>query len=884
MTTKRISLLAFEIPDVAFPYYQLRLPGTFWQAARSLAETAAGWGRYPGISHKSLDQLVTAALPDILVDASGAWRQPDSVWLYALDTPDPRLIAAQFRSWMMEEYAPRVGDDKVLRAMEGLDDSEWRWDEASAQSLLLSDHRYAAIPQYVARNWPDEPLQLGDRLFYLYRNASCSEGVELVSWPPEQVETYSPRGSEGRGAYASAVVRITARTLPGRQAPLVYFHMGLRRWMSRPMVGAGGEVYLKRNTGVYVAAPWRWLDGRKQALSFIKVPVRRQGRCVTWPRGLSDLLSNHVDLPNPAELAAEPTLGLNGLSHAPGVSMAIAYDNRYSEHRIQAGVGRKDVAALYRYVTERFGDILRPAGWTSQAASVPSKHFWNFARKEKGSAAPGEERHSAVPMQRPEIASPAFFTPHTQPVKSLVVLWERPETRDALVHELAHRLQVVPTETPHLYKGSHGEVHIFMEEIDLSLRAMLKVPSGLYGPQRQRAISQAIEDRARAIAAGPWSKLTRERADLSGAIVEIMPASKTTQDQDPKLAWRIGMSRAGFVNQHIHAVGASPSLSDQMRVTNAVSDLLRQLGRMPSPVIDERLDGLGPELWLLGFAVLRRTSKTAAGQFKVSLPIVVRINPLTGVVEATEPRLYRSDALWEPYPTILRRVISMGTEGGLTPEATEEFVMDAVRDCLFTPIGECAKPGVLLLAEAQNARSGLLCLQDSRLVTRHRLDALLTRHLSAEERNRFSLVRVRTSEPRGEVPTFRAGTDLLGQTRGLFRWHSVTSEDFPVYLSTSSREASAIRYLKNNDSRFGAAHQMAWNNRPVEIVVLDSAHEADRIAYLVHRLRRRWPYVDMDTTLPCPLQFAMLAREYALGAEDAGSVDAQEPDDLFFDD
>jgi hypothetical protein len=146
-----------------------------------------------------------------------------------------------------------------------------------------------------------------------------------------------------------------------------------------------------------------------------------------------------------------------------------------------------------------------------------------------------------------------------------------------------------------------------------------------------------------------------------------------------------------------------------------------------------------------------------------------------------------------------------------------------------------------------------------------------------------AIVRVRTAE-RCEVPTYRAGKGLLGTTKNLFRWLHATDPNGALYLSTSGMEASAIKYLKNPDSRLEHGRQSAWSNRALEIAVLHAGNESpDTIAYLVHRLRRRWPYINIDTTLPAPLQFAFKSKEYALGlAEEEDEVDVEETTDVAF--
>lgn len=49
----------------------------------------------------------------------------------------------------------------------------------------------------------------------------------------------------------------------------------------------------------------------------------------------------------------------------------------------------------------------------------------------------------------------------------------------------------------------------------------------------------------------------------------------------------------------------------------------------------------------------------------------------------------------------------------------------------------------------------------------------------------------------------------------------------------------------------------------------------------MHNLRAHWPYFADEVSLPLPFPFATLAKEYAVGAQDAvESEESEEPDEL----
>lgn len=146
---------------------------------------------------------------------------------------------------------------------------------------------------------------------------------------------------------------------------------------------------------------------------------------------------------------------------------------------------------------------------------------------------------------------------------------------------------------------------------------------------------------------------------------------------------------------------------------------------------------------------------------------MVRVNPIFGEVEFTTPNLWQEKrkwvSSWEIYKILLTEkwdptsYIQESPEN-LTLEIEKEqqnlindFVGKALKDCLYTKIGDNAKPHVLFMLEAQNSRGMLKWLTNPNLPS-GKLPQEIKRNLRLKaDHNRLSIVRIRTSKNQ-EVP------------------------------------------------------------------------------------------------------------------------------------
>lgn len=626
-------------------------------------------------------------------------------------------------------------------------------------------------------------------------------------------------------------------------------------------------------------------------------------------------------MPEPNILANEPVYNWSAIGEDPnGIQVAIAYDSR---HRgglpCLPGISPLDLASLdsaiqnkieqENFPIRRVGEAVRKSG-----IYVP---FWEPGNpQKKGSKDPKNPNDLSTPMQRPKIAAPATFYSANNPPNTILILWETEKCRDALIAEICQLLlltskgETKPYKThpgitgeATIYEGSFGSLCIKTQHVgDLTQIFDFDNPE-IEGNNRQQKRINWMNKRIHQIV----SSLPKPER-LSGALIEIRP-KPLKEESDPKLALRIGAMQAGYVNQHIHALtsrkkdGSEYVTKDAAnRVQKAVSDLLRQFGILPTPLIDPEKDGINQNTWLTCFHILRRTRKTTANNAPSTVALVVRVNPVTGLVQMTTPSLFDTQS-WLSYPEALSYLLTekwnpdfytsetnsdisdQQHSGDIKNEQNllNKFVTDCLRDCLNTPIQEEKLPQVLFMAEAQNARSQLTWLQNPQLPANNLPDPL-KRHMTESEINRLWVVRLRVASEKGEVPVTIVKDSRGSRTSGLFCWQDMCDDpETALYLSIRKllNTEQGTNTLQKNDSRLDNGSLQHGNPKPLEIAIVHHPGiDRDQLACFVHNLRDRWPYFANEVSLPLPFPFATLAKEYAVSAKDAAESEDLEELDL----
>ncbi|MDZ8084022.1 MAG: DUF3962 domain-containing protein [Nostoc sp. DedQUE12b] len=899
--------------------YAIYVPTTWRQVANNLAQQRA---RLQGKSYRavpvySLDPLVVGSFPKIIKTLRNGWQKDNMPWLLATETIDISDLGNLIKDWLIEEFSSL---EDVESQLANLNNDDWQWGNSQTYELLHPQNKvetsnlYQAIPDYLAEKFLQKPtVSFGvDEQYQLtfYRVVSL-QGAELMSWPPSEVTVIKGKETT-ETAYISFVIEFVLQTVPWREKPIVYHHLSIRRWLTKPLKVPypGVKAHIGDNR--------RWLDGQRQPFCFIPLMMNRYGKEVKWPQAISNLLSlNDSQLPDANNFVSNPNYNWSGVNTIPsGIQAAIAYTSKLGEPPCFAGVSPQDLASLdqaieARLPVQRVGEAERVTGnvyifWPLEKPKqkiVPLLADEDIQSPQPKKAKKSDNpNHSHTPMLRPKLAAPAVFREAENTLRTILILWETPQCRDALIAEICQLLYLSPTRVENIYQGFYGSLYIKTQHVgDLTQDLEIQHFSEARKTYQQQRPNLLVERINQIIAFLPKTK------ELSGALIEIRLKPRISE-ADPKLAWRIGAMKAGYLNQHIHRITyitkageEKPKTSGLEPVKRAVSDLLRQFGILPdTPLINSKKDGIDPDVWLTCFYVLRRTRKTNAENIPKTVALMIRVNPITAKVELTTPDLWNKQG-WVSYPFGLAHLLNEDWNPNSFDESNEElddeqkrkeqtkeqrlinkFVAECLQECFNTPITDNEYPRVLFMAEAQNARKMLNWLQNQNLLTNDPLQAL-KQYLSQQEINRLWVVRLRIADG-GEVPVAIV-KDSPGERRsGVYRWRGVCDHgERSLYLSVRKAlyTERGTTILQKTQSRLDNGSRQAGKARILEIALIHHPEiKGDKLAHFVHSLRSRWSYFANDVSLPLPFPFAIKAKEYAISTKDP--VESSESDDSNF--
>ena len=906
--------------DAPYNLFTLTVPGTWQQTAKSLAQQRVrltGKG-YPSVPVYSLDSIISACFPQIVQTARWGWQRSDVPWILSSEQAELDLLPELIRDWLREEFSKDLGEESVEAALNNLQSEAWQWSPSPATYLTFDKALcFQALPYYLATEFlKNSTVSFGKNEQYqltFYRVANAYQGAELISWPPSPVSIIKDK-KEVKKADISFVISFKLQTYPWQSQPVIVPQLSVRRWFGEPLdkIPYGGAT-------AYVGDNRRWLDGARQPFCFMRLAIKRWGKESFWHRAIANLLKiDNTPLPEPSTLAQQPNHNWSKFNAEERIiQAAISYDTRHlGEFPCFPGVSPLDLARLDRAVLERLP--LQRIGEAARVGKVVVDFWGKVKPKNKGDKSPKEANNLGTPMLRPKIAATAVFRSTENPLKTILILWSTNECRDALIAEICLVLGLsVAGETltyktlnggegeTTFYRGELGAITIKTQHVE-DLTEKLDVDNtSVSGNNRQQRRVNLLQERIQEIT----SALPKSEG-LSGALVEIKPKAKFfIPESDPKLAWRIGAMQAGYVNQHINPItdykkdGTKYDLpKGKQRIKRAVSDLWRQLGILPIPLIDPDKDGVDSNLWLTCFYVFRRTRKTTASNKPSTVALMLRVNSITGTVEMTTPSWFSkfgwvaySDALgylleekWDSNSGFESSTIDNGQEQSFGDKKREQhllnqFVTNCLRDCLSQPIEGSNPTRVLFMAEAQNARKILTWLRNPDFQAKKIFGEL---KLTDSEKKRLWIARLRIATG-SEVP-FGIVKDSPGsRTSGIFRWQDIcepieNSDGKPnhpcLYLSMRKPLTTEKGFvtLSTSQSRLDDGGKQAGNPNPLEIAI---AHHPgiDRLdlASLIHNLRDRWPYFLDYTSLPFPFPFATNAKEYAVGVKDRVDLDIE---------
>jgi len=864
MLINRLIPGAWKLTEAAqTPIYALHVPTTWRQVAQTLNQQRARSG-YRSIPVRSLDSIIGTTFPQIICTNRKIWWGQSSPWLFATDRADIAELPFLVISWFREEFSWCIEEAELEAALSRLQNSEWKW---STQIYSPNDIPFQAIPDYLAQKFQNSTISFGATNQYqltFYRVTCFEKGSELMSWPPIPIPV-------GNGqTFVSFVIRFRLQSVPWRQEKLVYHALSVRRWITRPLIKPTGKGFPYGGVTAYIGDTRRWLDGATQPFSFVTLSMERWDGELHWcPQAIAELLSDAGEIPQPLMLAQNPAYNWNQFNpNSRTVQAAVVYSVRQGKHPCLPGVSPLDLARLDRALASRL-PLIRVGEGVKIKPPSKQKSFWSKGK--------------TTPILHPDIAgSAASAVLKSQP--TVLILWETEACRDALIAELCRVLSLSVTSQENVYEGAYGSLRLLTQDVG-DLGELLDVGDfTVRQSTRQRRRIKQLEERIQLIA----NSMPKVEG-LKGALVEIVKPP-SIPESDPKLSWRVGLAQAGYVNQHIHALNRNDDAdtdtntnrskrADEERVKRAVSDLFRQWGILPSPLVKPEIDGVESSIWLTCFYILQRNRRTTLWGVPHTAAIMVRVNPLTGDVQVTTPMLRREQG-WVSYPEGLKHLIHEKWEPNSWFEESDEesrteesllnqFIAQCLQDCLDSPIGDTKQPQVLFMAEAHNCRRKLKWLQNPELSSNNFLEAIKTFVKNPEDQNRLWLVRLREAREI-EVPTCIAKNSEGSRTNGVFQWQGVCDEpERSLYFSIGKLPNSAKFTLRKPESRLDSAKRPAGNTIPLEIAVVHHPRiESNRLAHFVHSLRERWAYFADAVSLPLPFSFATKAKEYALSVRD----------------
>ncbi|WP_049652258.1 pPIWI_RE module domain-containing protein [Kitasatospora sp. MY 5-36] len=834
----------------------LRLGDDLWKEVTHRQQGAHGAHR-PHLPTGRLHALLRAWAPGVLATGRTAGADGPLPWLYARE-PVPREVLAPLIGTWAETLS---GDEDGAAGLEQLllaDNEpeapllpEWDVERVDLTETTVSGggtaepaaRLYHLLPEAVAFRLAGTPFQSGGRNLHFRVVSSGTGGVDLVSWPPLQYE------HRKQTWYYSAHLTVTVHTTPFGEHFRVHVATGVRRWATRldiPRWKLGGATVLLDSP-----PPWHEGPDRGYRLMVNTLGYERSSKSVGWKRSSPAKLLPDLDLttryPEPEELFGLPEKWLNG---EQGVAAGIVHHPVLGPHGVGAGLMPRERAGLDAWIEQVLSPVLR---------RVPD--LCRVTRRNTPALLPRSartgERETRDAKQALGRRAALVLALGGRPL-DVEVLWQSPQTRDALLASLPTVIGL----TPGCRTDEGGTTGWTAEGIRIRIRTRqagaLASALVLSGDRRRPAavrLAEAVEERCALVeGAEPW------KGEGVGLVIAEIAGKETfasAPDSDPKHALRVAHARQGRLTQFINVPG--PGAADlEHRANWTWLDACRQLGAV-SPPAHRAGDDIPKNLQYVALWLVRCTKDGPTRSSARRLVAVrVRTDAGSGTVEGWDAER----AEWVPYPSMLLSLAGTAAEPFTDLEREIRTVLFRLRD----------RP-TLVLANSGNLRQCWPHLRNGRL----RRDVLAFGSGPAQRLSLYGedlrMVLVRDDNGRDEVPEWYAhdGASGIGFSEGV--WASSDDPDNRVFASTTSTPPSAARpkgLMKLTPAPGGRTvpGATAWNPKLLEVTVLGcrtSSGQPDNPldwATLTHQLRYHDDYPPLG--YPLPLHLARLAKEYVL--------------------
>lgn len=803
---------------------------------------------YVALPVKSLNESILALIPDLV---SIQKTITDKTWLYSVEPINTDYLVTMVKAWAITCLVD-VDQDALQTVLDSFQNKELRWIHRTLSGGWQHENNgtarpageyYNLLPYQLAADLTTKPLMVGDRKLEFKR---CPIGVgtagsELVSWPP----MHHIHGKQKRPHYFSIYIQLTLQTVAFQSDPVLYVHVGVRRYVSQNKID-----YKREIKSALIHTPLSWLPGLvyKNSFQIARVRSRLTGKKdeagkkeseLRWDDTLEAII-NKLNFTNPLPKAQELLNQLPDYTFRDTKALLIHNTSINVAHPVSVGLSATDKTAIVEALQQRLS-----ASWT--LASTYTRIGVQPKLSQKNPFEPLKSTFSKDTLiQRQERIKDVF---DQQPL-SIRIVYQKEATKNALISALESCLGFSYKPKTEKYKigGSILLLHIeqagaIASELDNkeTSRTTIRQRTAYYAAKVNRL--EEIRQHFPAIS---------DTLPAVGALMEL--ATKFEDNKDPKEALRQGMARMGYLTQFISADADEATL--EHRAQRAVLDLLRQLGVLANkPAFTIKGVSLPSPLHIFGLWIVRRNSRFA-GRL-AEFPLLLHIHPDTGKISVKLPN---SANKWVSYAQAQRALACM--EECKIDQAAQ---MNHIRDFLAK-----LPANALLITHAQKLRGIWKSIANGRLI----LDTVDT-SMEGETGKPSSayaglrLVRIR-EEGANEAPqVFAVNDDEVGLSSGVFAMAE------RVFASVGQKPGTATKAAKNasklnswTDSK-GVIKQpnptkYVWNHRVCEITVAAVQPEDNPVhwAAITHELRSLSLQFNDTTMLPLPLQLASLLEEY----------------------
>ena len=428
---------------------------------------------------------------------------------------------------------------------------------------------------------------------------------------------------------------------------------------------------------------------------------------------------------------------------------------------------------------------------------------------------------------------------HFSPNKQIMLeFWTSEEMFEEIMKIYIENQIVIQDNKSHYYLNSEPPINLNIDCL---------------GPQLITALENTDENQATKKRIKLINKLAdkKERTNISMAFVEIEQKEYYKEKTDPKHVNRLSLAATNRISQFIHPLREDETEKERKnRLINSFFDLVADYGFLPKRMqnINEELLILGFRLIKLGTAYLPAISRIYKNDVKIRL---FSYNEWLTIPEAliltsqepkviNQPKKYNEED--KKYLSFLKRVVS---------ECLEQFSSE-----------------IVVLLDASLRRLRWIELQNRHLDI-HRLPFQL-QHPDAEKR--VKVVRISKEEDVSQYRINPKGVVKLNKNQGLFK-----DENAGIYYSVGARPTFMQTLLKTQ--KYNHPNQLIFQQKIIEIIPLgiSDEDERDRIALLVHNLRKLNIAYDAHTNFPYPLDILKSLKKYFYKHE-SNDVENQEAD------